>query len=617
MSFKVIADTFSITRDSDHFIQVKTLKVPPSEDQVFLVMEIEGETKYARATSQKILEILEDIYFDGSDTPAYERFENALKEVNLLVSTLKEKKGGKGFGGVSALAGVLSGNELHLTQAGSAEAYLLRKNKFTMISEGLSGKAEDLFTNIATGDVLPDDKLIFSTTRLLRLATYSQLAQVFSDGVTESLDTIREMTQLSEDLNLGVFCAHLKLPHTPTTAMEKVESNLLLQKVTHWFQSKFSRVTDRVLTKTGGRPEMSQKTILAALAVTLVLLFMSVSFLMDASNNRQKRNEYRQRIEALNQELHTANTKGYANDKETANAILTKVEGEARDILEANYFRPEVLALLEKTQEIRDSINNTTRVKDLKPYVDLSVKKPDILALGLTSLDSNLYAFEFGTLFQVVLDQVLEPKVIDSKEVVIKATAITDQSTIAFLTQSGRIIDFQDGQFKSATTEDAAWKSAVDIASYGRNIYLLSPANNQIYKYSRLRANYSTASDYNLDADLANAISMTVDGNVYVLKKGGEIVKLFKGNKQNFKINALGIDISEANKIFTTTDLNQIYILDSANKRIVIADKDRGNGEASYKGQITFEDLPMVKDFYVEENKVYLLTEKAIYKVDI
>ena len=83
MSFKFIADTFSVARDSDHFIQLKTLKKPRTDDQVWLSTEIIGDSKYARATSQSIIDTMEDVFFDNFELTVYERFEQALKEVNI------------------------------------------------------------------------------------------------------------------------------------------------------------------------------------------------------------------------------------------------------------------------------------------------------------------------------------------------------------------------------------------------------------------------------------------------------------------------------------------------------------------------------------------------------
>jgi hypothetical protein len=618
MSFKILADTFSVARDSDHFIQLKTLKKPRVDDQVWLSFEIVGDTKFARSTVQNIIDTVEEVYFDNLELDAYERFENTLKEVNLTYKNIKDKRGAKAVGKISAIIAIFSGNELHLTQSNDAEAYLIRRNKLSMVSEGLSGKSEDLFVNIASGELLPEDKVIFSTSRLLRLISQTQLVQICSEGITEALDSIRELVLSDNELSIGVACINTKLPHRAAGRVGRKTLpyiGIVLDK-----GKELLGIIGSFISKKTGRkkPDWNKNTILAAILVIALLLIISISFLVNGQRDEALRGEYKLRIEAMNQDIHTANTKGYANDKETANAILDKVEREARDILVSDYFRSEALVLLDKIQETRDSINNIKRISDTKSYVDLSQKNPDIEALGLVNLDDNFFAYEYNALYEVILDQVLSPKDIDETEVVMAGTAMEDYGLLIFLTQSGRIIEYDEGQFQFANTEDDVWKSGVDIAAYGKYIYLLSPSSNQIYKYSRLRNNYSSATEYNLDADLNGALSIAIDGNIYVLKEGGEIVKIFKSNVQSFEIEDMAVDISEATQIFTSPELDGLYVLDSVNKRVIIIEKEVGPG-GRYQGQMFFEDLDEIQAIYIEKNedRLYLLTKKGIYEVEI
>ncbi|MBU0705682.1 hypothetical protein KJ807_00465, partial [Patescibacteria group bacterium] len=117
---------------------------------------------------------------------------------------------------------------------------------------------------------------------------------------------------------------------------------------------------------------------------------------------------------------------------------------------------------------------------------------------------------------------------------------------------------------------------------------------------------------------LSDTISMAVDGNIYILRKGGDIIKIFKGEQQNFQIDDMAASISEATQLFTLPEQKKLYVLDPVNRRVVILEKEVGSG-ARYLGQIYFEELPDVQGFYVnkKEDRLYLLTRKAIYQVEI
>ncbi len=330
------------------------------------------------------------------------------------------------------------------------------------------------------------------------------------------------------------------------------------------------------------------------------------------------REEYSLRIEAMNKELDNANNKGYAGEKETANAILGEVEAEANKILKEDFFREEILVLLGKVQKIRDVINNTLRLADAKPYSELSSNGQPAQAIGLTGLGKTLFAFSPNRLHEVVLGQSMEPKAIDGGEAAVKAAPMEDQEAVVLLTASGRILEYGEGNFTFMSTEDESWKSAVDLAAYGKYLYLLSPQNNQIYKYGRLRSGYSGATEYSKGAQLEGALSMAIDGSVYVLRQGGEIIKLFKSQQEDFRIENLPTSLEGATQIFTSPELKHLYVLDPGGKRVLVLQKDTDAG-AKYIGQISFEDLEGVKSIFVqkEEDSLFLLAPSAIYQADL
>ncbi len=620
MSFKILADSFSVARDSEHFIQLKSLKKPHSEEQVFLAVEIVGESKYARATLQNMLDTVEAVFLENDEGDSYERFEATLKEINESLKAHKKKRGAAALGTINAILALVSGEELYLTQSKSAEAYLLRKGKLSLISEGLSGKSEDLFVNIASGELKADDKVIFATSRLLRLASQSQLAGLFADGLTEALDALKELVMADEDLCLGVTCLHLKPPARAGAEAAEAASPWA-ERLQGWMDSLQKKLLPLWKRVWGDRElpfTLNRRSILIVLAAAVLLLVGSIGLLSGGRRDSQMRDEYRQKIDAMNQDLSTANAKGYATDKVSANAILEKVEQEAREILNTKYYRPEAMAILDKVQAARDSINNIVRFSNLKPYADLSVKDPSVEAGGLLSLNDHLFAFSYNKLYEVILDQVLDPQTIDAQEVAVSGAAIEDQGVLAFLTRSGRVVEYEDGQFRFASNADQAWKPATSLSAYGRNLYLLSPQNNQIYKYPRQRATFASASEFNSDVDLTNVISMAIDGNIFVLKKGGEILRLFKSKIAPFTIESMGADLSDATQIVTGAELARLYVLDPVNRRVVMIEK--GTGEIfKYRGQLLFENIDEPQAIAVDKNedKLYLLTKKAIYQVSI
>ncbi|QQR83396.1 hypothetical protein IPJ72_06425 [Candidatus Peregrinibacteria bacterium] len=425
---------------------------------------------------------------------------------------------------MNCVIAAFAGHELNLTQTGDGEAYLIRKNKFSNLTDALRGKNKELFVNIASGEMMPDDKLVFTTDRLLRMVTHNQLAQWLSEGVSESTEAIRDTVMADESSSIAIASLHVKIMAASSGPLPALKNSEQWERLSHTFGKWMGKAKEKIEESEWAQriPSLGSKNILWILAASVVVLVAAVAFLMNSSRTSAIRSEYSAKLEKLNQDLQVANTKGFSSDTLTANAILEKIENEVGTIMATPYFHEESLDLLDRVKATRDDINNIKRLKEVTPFIDLTAKKSEVNAIGLNQLDDKLYAFEYNTLHEIILDQALDPKQIDEDEVMIESASLGEQNSLLFLTQSGRIIEYSGGKFSFADTDDQSWKSGVDIAAYGRFLYLLSPANNQIYKYPRLRSNFSSGSAYNNDADLSGAVSMAIDGSIYVLKSSGK-----------------------------------------------------------------------------------------------
>ncbi|MDZ4217332.1 MAG: hypothetical protein U1C97_03400, partial [Candidatus Gracilibacteria bacterium] len=170
--------------------------------------------------------------------------------------------------------------------------------------------------------------------------------------------------------------------------------------------------------------------------------------------------------------------------------------------------------------------------------------------------------------------------------------------------------------------QDDTWHRGVDVKSFnGQFLYLLDPPSNTIWKYSRLRSGYSGATAWTSDGDLSDAVSFAIDGEVYVLMRNGTIARYLKGTLQPFEIKDAPTEpLNNPTRIFTHAEASHLYVLDSANQRVVIYSKGQG-GIGSYQKQVLFESLKPneIRDFYVDqdEQKLTILTSDKVYITDL
>lgn len=170
---------------------------------------------------------------------------------------------------------------------------------------------------------------------------------------------------------------------------------------------------------------------------------------------------------------------------------------------------------------------------------------------------------------------------------------------------------------KSIITNDKDWTSPAGIATYFGNLYVLDKKQNQILKFVESDSTYSKSNYFsdNSSIDFSKAISMAIDSSVYVLSTNGQINKFSKGASESFNVSGLDKDFSNPTRITTNADLNNVYVLDNGNSRIVVLDKT-GKYVAQYQaGGI----VKGAKDFDIDEahNKAYVLSGGKVYEIDL
>lgn len=157
-------------------------------------------------------------------------------------------------------------------------------------------------------------------------------------------------------------------------------------------------------------------------------------------------------------------------------------------------------------------------------------------------------------------------------------------------------------------------QSIVAATGYNNKFYLLSKQDSQIYRFSKAERALTNRERWIKDkTNFSNPTSFSIDGQVYVLEANGQIFKYLKGEKQNFKLEEIDPPLAKATKIIVSQNLEFIYILEPANKRLIIFDKT-----GDFLSQYQFKKLDDLKDFVVDEKtkKIYLLNKTSIYMVE-
>ena len=170
--------------------------------------------------------------------------------------------------------------------------------------------------------------------------------------------------------------------------------------------------------------------------------------------------------------------------------------------------------------------------------------------------------------------------------------------------------------------------SVVDVGTYFGNVYFLVPSENQILKAAVVAGGDYAEPGYWVTTEnppLRDAVSMAIDGFIYVLKADGQVLKFEKGElASDFGLKDLDKPLVDPRAIFTphqgsgagqaTVDSEHLYILDAGNQRVVVTNK---NG--LYQSQYVYEGLTNPTDLFVDEavGVIYLLDGADTFRVEM
>lgn len=674
------------TRASKDIILVSLPFETLQKEQVCLLMEVMGKDESARTVVRECESIVKHAILEAEGS-APEKLDSALKEMNGL---LKGMLLSGAVADVHMIIAILDANSvLHVSHAGRAEAYLIRKNTASQITE-YGGKPTPAFVHIASGQIDPNDLIVFSTQRLLRSLTPAQLARLAGNR-----DTVVDMLERALETD-GEHAALATMDASPEDGRAFVEEGLRgrreepartgrrtgrnattltalaaflpsMDTVRSWIPSA-SAVRSHLPSKSamekagksvsqGGssaakalgsvssmrwvgatrawftgiladlhKPERKKRAHLMLLAVSLaaLLVIWAVVHLFTVSQRSKTRADLEQLVAQINTEIQTADNRHIIGDADAANAILDNAATHAKQVMdsESGIFRQEAITLLERIQSKKEEINNIVRISP-RLVANLTSASPNIQAAGMIGLGEGEFAvFDKQSAYHVLLNSVEDPHRLTEDASVIDGVDLSRFSVQVYLVGGNSVVELQDGQSITMKTDDPkGWAAGNALASYLRYIYILSPESKQIYKYERLNNRYGVPSEYNVNGDLTGALDMAIDGSVYILKEGGTLLKLFRGESQPFVIRQAPTGLlKDATKLYKVTDRN-FYILDPVHARVVVLSDGGATGESSYIKQyvIEGEQVGTLKDLYVDpdEARLYVMDETHIYSVDL
>jgi hypothetical protein len=193
----------------------------------YVVMEVLVSGRASEEVADLVIETIGDHYYNqaATETTPLERFEAAIKAANHELSEHVNHGNAAWIGKLSAVVAVQVGEELHIAQTGSAEAFLYRGKASSHISASGPNRPttpNKTFGSIATGQLEPGDRILLATPALIHQVPLNRLQAIISGSGPNS--AIAEITDLLKGASVDRIAGLVIETTTPELAALQVRS---------------------------------------------------------------------------------------------------------------------------------------------------------------------------------------------------------------------------------------------------------------------------------------------------------------------------------------------------------------------------------------------------------
>lgn len=581
-----------------------------------------------------------------------------LKEANEFLAEETKKGNVSWLGNLDFAVLSLKDNTINFTTTGDISLFILREGQITDINQTLRLQEIEpyplkIFSNTVSGKISSDDRIVILTKKVSDFFAAENLlediAKLEKIGEKELKKIFQKKEFISSEISGICFLVDLV---GEETAKERVTLEKKILPFSIWQISNFfsKEKIRKLLLKL--KPSQIQVKIPQELKFQLPvfsLFKLPVLNLLTrlpkvSISQASKRNSLLILILifvlTVGGFLANLERKG---EIEKIQLILVEVEEKIQSAQEAliSENREKANTLYQQAWDIILPLDKTDSPVENKVFQLKNLIESQLIPLNkLEIIDNPEIIFDFGTvnftpqkmvgfkeklyLFNPYLADIyrLEPKEkgVDAIQVEDKfnlAAALEKKGMLLFFSRPNKLFSFEENQFRRAFFLKDPYPDYQfnDFAIFQLNLYFLDNKKGEILKYSfnENRIEFqgslwlSLATKKPIDAK-----SMAIDGSIWILTKGYEIEKYTKGFfEEKLEFNFFPY-IEKPTKIFTADNLPYLYILEPAEKRIIITTK-----EGEILQQFQSDQFNNLKDFSVSEDgkTIYLLNGIKVYKV--
>lgn len=501
-------------------------------------------------------------------------------------------------------------NVLYLVTRGGGKIFINRGSSFQPLIAG---------SHTSSGYLQDQDLVVLTTSQfVVRISEHALQRFIQDKGTQEIVEALTPDLKGNDDTGLIALFARYQGHGTEET--EPVEEGAVASYTVAPPTARRFNIKEMIARLRGGTNAGSSSLGKKLTFVVLVVLVGVFIWSVILGNQRRQRNAFIKKVE-------TQATTIDSQLEEAATLTSTNIDRSLELLASAKsaYGTLKEEATDKKLADLAQLKGIASHIKD----AEKSIKKEEETAteefydLNLIEKGATAIRFYYDGTTLTMLDPD-KAKVyllnLEKKSVVTrKDSKVVGAICVAFHQEEPYVFSAKDGVFRISkekaellVDKDGEWGLIKDCGMYSGNIYILDADKDEIYKYLVAESGYSAKNSYikSGKTDLAKASAMTIDGAVYVAL-GSRVLKYEAGNNAPFTIKLPITGTIEFDDIFTSRDLDKIYLLDKESRKIFIVSK-----EGEFLKQVAASVIGNADDFVVDKTEgILLLVKDKIIKI--
>lgn len=300
--------------------------------------------------------------------------------------------------------------------------------------------------------------------------------------------------------------------------------------------------------------------------------------------------------------------------------LMNDVEVQSQLVSQPSHVRKALITELAELRAFYESISGQEELPVLPTFFDLRYVQSNFLANELDATNNTLFFLDSGQRRILALDiEKKQPTMLPVGEFPTITSMVADERYLYFLADG--MFRFTLGSTDVATlveNEDETIISGNSLELFGSYVYVMNKSRNNIFRY--------TTNDDQLDSaaapwvqtseavDFATAQSFAIDGDIWLGTQDGQLRKFTSGREVEYVVTGLKDPFTSALTVFTKPDLQNLYVLEPANSRMVILSK---NGE--FLREVKSSTLAASTGIVASETlrKAFVLSGSLVYEINL